>query len=294
MAEQYQDTIAHDSEERKPRSADGVDGHPVLGAVGGRARWESSPSPMKEDAASDLSTELGSDGSDESVGDSESPDVVMGEAFSAEETLFIFDWDDTLLPTTWVQRQGLSLDAGSVPTDEQRGQLQRAAECSRRTLQGAMQRGRVVIVTNGGQGWVELSCSKFMPSLAPVLVEVQIVSARATYEPQGIACPFEWKVHAFKKEIYGFYSGSGADVRRNVLSLGDSMHEHLALASVTQGMSNCRAKSLKFATFPELERLVEQHELVSGRLDDIVDHDGDLSLEVSPSRPCQEVEVLAS
>mmetsp|Transcript_101169 Transcript_101169/g.321282 ORF Transcript_101169/g.321282 Transcript_101169/m.321282 type:complete len:264 (-) Transcript_101169:101-892(-) len=245
------------------------------------------PSPMKEDTVSDLSTELGSEDSDENSGDAESPgdsaawpDVIMGTSFSAEETLLIFDWDDTILPSTWVQQQGLRLDEGSVPTDEQFAMLQRMADSARGTLQGALQRGRVIIVTNGEQGWVELSCWKFMPSLAPILEGVPIVSARSTYEKQGIVSPFEWKLHAFSKEIHGFYADSGSDVRRNILSLGDSMHEHMALAQVTQGMTNCRAKALKFVSFPELEQLIEQHELVGRRMDDIVDHDGDLSLEV--------------
>jgi len=282
VAEPVQEITAQQSDECSPRKADGeVAQHSTREAEDvAPESQEHTPRPTKEDSASDLSTELGSDDLDENAGDSESPDVIVSGPFSVEETLFIFDWDDTLLPSTWVQQQGLRLDKSSTPTDAQFDQLQRMADASALTLQRAMQRGRVIIVTNGEQGWVELSCWKFMPSLAPLLEGILIVSARSTYEKQGIVSPFEWKLHAFRKEIYGFYSGTSTSVRRNVLSLGDSMHEHMALVNVAQGMLNCRAKSLKFVSFPGLEQLIEQHEVVSSRLDDIVDHDGDLSLEV--------------
>lgn len=240
--------------------------------------------PSAEDARSDLSTEIGSELSSREPGEStepqEEPSAPTKNIFSAEETLMIFDWDDTLLPSSWVKQQGLSLDDSSTLTQEQIEKLQLAAKGARRTLLAAKQRGCVIIVTNGEQGWVELSCWKFMPLLYPVLEGLPIVSARSVYEKQGISSPFEWKVCAFQREVDSFYADRGQDSRRNVISLGDSMHEHMALISVTQGVPQCRAKSLKFVSFPELMQIVEQHELLSGCMDDIVDHDGDLSLEV--------------
>eukprot|EP00419_Tripos_fusus_P022953 CAMPEP_0172720188 /NCGR_PEP_ID=MMETSP1074-20121228/76353_1 /TAXON_ID=2916 /ORGANISM="Ceratium fusus, Strain PA161109" /LENGTH=320 /DNA_ID=CAMNT_0013545659 /DNA_START=76 /DNA_END=1038 /DNA_ORIENTATION=+ len=239
--------------------------------------------PSAEDARSDLSTEIGSElSSREPVESADPPEesVTTKNVFSAEETLMIFDWDDTLLPSTWVKQQGLSLDDSFTLTQEQIAKLQLAAKGARRTLLAAKQRGCVIIVTNGEQGWVELSCWKFMPLLYPVLEGLSIISARSVYEKQGITSPFEWKVRAFQHEVDNFYADRGPEGRRNVISLGDSMHEHMALITVTQGVPQCRAKSLKFVSFPELMQIVEQHELLSGCMDDIVDHDGDLNLEV--------------
>merc|ERR1712194_288192 len=42
-----------------------------------------------------------------------------GHRFTTEETIVIFDWDDTVMPSSWVQDQGIRLDEGSVPTLEQ-------------------------------------------------------------------------------------------------------------------------------------------------------------------------------
>ena len=38
----------------------------------------------------------------------------LSHIFEREETVIIFDWDDTVLPSSWVQKQGLNLD-GEVP-----------------------------------------------------------------------------------------------------------------------------------------------------------------------------------
>jgi len=211
--------------------------------------------------------------------DSSSEDIGQGSAFPAEETLLIFDWDDTLLPSSWIKQQGLKLSSDADLTPDQVKQLEQLTARNIRTMMAAKRLGTVIIVTNSTEGWVELSCWKFMPSLADALDGVRIISARSDYEKEGIKCPLEWKVHAFQKEIGSVDSGL-----RNVICLGDSMHEHAALFLVARGLPQVRAKSLKFLAFPEVAQLIEQHELLIECLDDVVDHDGDLNLQVLSPR----------
>mmetsp|Transcript_58186 Transcript_58186/g.165443 ORF Transcript_58186/g.165443 Transcript_58186/m.165443 type:complete len:250 (-) Transcript_58186:79-828(-) len=230
-----------------------------------------------EDAASNPSTELGSeDSSSECSG--EDCDEAASDPLLAEDTILIFDWDDTVLPSTWIQEQGLRLDEESIPTTEQQAQLQKMAEHAAQTLCVAKRHGKVVLVTNAEHGWIELSCQKFMPALFPFLENVKILSARSTYEHQGVASPFEWKYLAFENEICCFYEPSTASRRKNVISFGDSAHEREALIRVTEHMQNCRTKSLKFVERPEVEQLLKEHELISGCFRHIVNHDGNLDL----------------
>jgi hypothetical protein len=235
-----------------------------------------------EDTASDPSTELGSEedsgsdcSEDEFQDDSEAP-------FFPEDTMLIFDWDDTVHPTTWVQEQGLRLDEDSSPSAEQQEKLQKMAERAAQTLSVAKRHGTVTLVTNAEHGWIELSCQKFMPSLYPALEGVKILSARSTYEHQGVASPFEWKYLAFEREIRGFCEASGEDERcgrrKNIISFGDSSHEREALIRVTEDLENCCTKSFKFVERPEVEELLKEHELISGCFRHIVNHDGNLDL----------------
>jgi len=198
--------------------------------------------------------------------------------FPIEDTILIFDWDDTVLPSTWIQEQGLRLDDESVPTEEQMAVLGSLAELAEQTLTIAKRHGKVVLVTNAERGWIELSCQKFVPALQPVLEDVKILSARSMYEQHGVTSPFEWKYLAFENEIHNFYELIPDDHRKNIISFGDSAHEREALIRVTERMQKCCTKSMKFVERPEVEQLMKEHQLISGCFKEIVNHEGNLDL----------------
>jgi hypothetical protein len=201
--------------------------------------------------------------------------------FSVEETLFIFDWDDTVLPSTWLQQNGLRLDAASQPTDAQREILAEVAAVACRTIRAARQRGAVVLVTNAERGWIELSCQKFLPVLYPMLENIKMVSARTTYEGPKCASPLEWKLRAFAVEIethFGLKVLTDAAEQKNILSLGDSLHEREAVLTATASLPSCSTKSLKFVERPSISEICKQHDLISNCFDQIVHHNGNLDL----------------
>ncbi|CAJ1397765.1 unnamed protein product [Effrenium voratum] len=92
-----------------------------------------------EDTASDPSTEF-SEASDVECSDSQSDDEPP--AFYNEDTVLIFDWDDTMLPSSWLSEQKLSLDAQSKATPEQEAQLETLAEHAAETLTLAKRFGK--------------------------------------------------------------------------------------------------------------------------------------------------------
>lgn len=235
------------------------------------------PPVPAEDAESDPSTEIGSEDSDSDCSDDDCESSSPG-GFPMEDTILIFDWDDTVLPSTWLQEQGLRLDDDSVVNEEQMAILSNMAEFAAQTLNTAKRHGKVVLVTNAERGWIELSCQKFMPSLYSCLEDVKILSARTTYEHQGVTSPFEWKYLAFEAEIHGFFEMFTPEQRKNVISFGDSAHEREALIRVTERMPSCCTKSLKFVERPEVEQLMKEHELISGCFKHVVQHVGNLDL----------------
>jgi len=234
------------------------------------------PPVATEEVESVPSTEIGSDDSDSDYSDDD--DDCGSTPFSFKDTILIFDWDDTILPSTWVQDQGLRLDDECVLTLDQQEKLNTMALQAANTLRVAKRHGKVILVTNAERGWIELSCQKFMPSLYSSLEDVKLTSARSTYEQQGVASPFEWKYLAFDNEISHFYEFFPSDQRKNVISFGDSAHEREALIRVTERMTACCTKSLKFVERPEVEQLVKEHELISECFNHIVNHDGNLDM----------------
>lgn len=203
-----------------------------------------------------------------------------GNRFSAEETFIIFDWDDTMLPSSWVQEQGLRLDRDLELSTQQQEELGELARQVAETFRLAKQFGTVVLVTNAERGWIELSCQRYMPSLYPSLKDVKLLSARSEYECPD-STPFEWKLMAFQSELGRIFAPDETGSRRkNVLSFGDSVHEREALIHGTASILNCRTKSLKFTERPGIGQLRKQHTLVARCFHRIVHHDGNLDLHI--------------
>ena len=101
------------------------------------------------------------------------------------------------MPSTWLTQKSLRLDNDCVVSEDLQVHLDSMAECAKRTLELAASMGTVVIITNAEQGWIELSCRKFMPSLYDSVTQYRILSARSTFEPEGFQSPFEWKVRTY-------------------------------------------------------------------------------------------------
>lgn len=202
------------------------------------------------------------------------------------DTVIIFDWDDTLLASSFLSSRGYRLDSEMEKTHEHEQVEQQlreleAAVTSLLTL--ALTYGAVHVVTNAETGWVQLSAQKFMPGLVPLLSKVTVLSARSTYEPMHPDSPLKWKFFAFQEKLalhYGMdYKPSGP--KKNVISFGDSHVEREAVRAVTRSMAATRCKSVKFAERPSTEQLRRQLELVTNCFHYIHHHDGDLDLQLT-------------
>jgi len=201
---------------------------------------------------------------------------------SNQETVIIFDWDDTLLASSYLSSKGYRLDGvveRSVEVDLQLSELEQSVS---NLINLALTFGRVHIITNAETGWVQLSAQKFIPGVVPLLSKVKVLSARSTYENMFPESPLKWKYYAFHENLSKpFESSEFSKLDRNVISFGDSHVEREAVRAVTRGLPNTRTKSVKFAERPSLEQLRREIELVINCLNYIIGHDGDLDLQLT-------------
>ena len=198
---------------------------------------------------------------------------------SKSETLLIFDYDDTLFPTSYLAQHGYRLD-GPDASPEVQMVLDDYSMVVEKTLMEARNHGQVVILTNAETGWIELTSQKFMPRLSDLLDSFPLFSARSTYEPLGITSPFQWKLKAFENVISDHYSvmNSRMNRRKNVLSFGDSIHERDAAHQVCAKLARTDCKSVKFMERPDVAQLTKQHVLIRDCFTQIVAHSGTLDL----------------
>lgn len=176
------------------------------------------------------------------------------------QTVIIFDWDDTLLCTSFLNfRQ----DSSPQPVVER--YLKGIEKAAIKLLEQALRLGRTFIITNAMTGWVEYSAAKYVPGLLPVLQRVRVVSARGNFEAQYPGEVSQWKIQAFlevKREL-------DSQIITNLISLGDSNFEMDAVHVMGKEFEQAMIKTIKFRDNPSPEELLKQLELVAQKFEKI-------------------------
>lgn len=193
-----------------------------------------------------------------------------------KDTLIIFDWDDTLAPTAWLNERGFPRNSTKVLTPEQIEVFDKLSTSVLNLLDTAQKLGRVMIITNSQAGWIEECICRFMPRLIPILSTIDIYSARSIFEDEYRGLPDVWKRKMFELEVDKVF---GAADLRNVVSVGDGFSERLATISL--GSKTTYAKSIKLYELPSPNDILMQLDFMTLYMKDIVLHMGSVDLLVS-------------
>jgi hypothetical protein len=177
------------------------------------------------------------------------------------QTVIIFDWDDTLLCTSY-----LNIRQGHLTTPAVQQQLKRIEHSAQELLEMAMRLGQTFLITNAMKGWVEFSAQKWLPGLLPTLEKIRVISARTEHEEEFPDNYGEWKIQAFLKVQRELDS----QVITNLISLGDSNFEMDAVHVMGGEFSQALIKTIKFRDSPSPEELAKQLELVLAKFEKIV------------------------
>jgi hypothetical protein len=150
-------------------------------------------------------------------------------------TVIIFDWDDTLLASSFLSNKGYRLDVPMIATGDLEADLKKLEATVIQVLTLAMTFGRTCIITNAETGWVQLSAQKFLPGVVPLLSKIRICSARSTFEGRFPDSPQKWKFHAFTENISELLpANQKRRGDRNIMSFGDSHVEREAVQAVNK------------------------------------------------------------
>jgi hypothetical protein len=190
------------------------------------------------------------------------------------QTVIIFDWDDTLLYTTFVQQ----VHGRPIPPAMTRI-LQRIEQSAHQLLETALTLGHTFVITNAMEGWVQESAARFMPSLLPILQKVRIISARSTQEAHCSGDVSQWKVRAFLE------MGRQLDsqIITNLVSIGDSNFELEAAQILGEQFAHSLVKTVKLKEMPSPQELAKQHELLVPKLKAIIEKANNLKVRLERS-----------
>jgi len=219
--------------------------------------------PRSPSGASDCSTDCPSD-VDDSCSESEasSPRHAPVSAPDDKRDVIIFDWDDTLFPTSWMRSSACSQGAAS-------GQLEDHARLVERTLRAAHEVAKVAIVTLAKRGWITNMAREFLPGLDIgalfVELDVDVFYAREEDCPGAFAAK-QWeklKRSAMRRVLLDFSKRNGGCC--SALSIGDDTIERDALKGLiaerrtfSEFLEQPLCKTLKLMDRPTLSELSDE------------------------------------
>jgi hypothetical protein len=179
-------------------------------------------------------------------------------------TIIIFDWDDTLLCTSFLTPNGIFNEDIKL-SEKDSEKISKLETIVLRILTLAIAKGDTYIITNAAPGWVEYSVSRFYPSVKPVLEKVTIISARGDFERMYPGDSRMWKIQAF----LNMQNKHKTDLVTNIICLGDSFIEMEAAHVLASKYQQAFIKTVKFRESPRPEELNKQLLLVSEQFSSI-------------------------
>lgn len=180
----------------------------------------------------------------------------------AAQTIIIYDWDDTLLCTSYLNQLS---DPQNTQDPEVLEKLRKLDLAVVSLLKASFSLGSNYVITNAMRGWVEFSAAKWLPSVVPMLDHFKIVSARSDYEQLYPGNYHQWKERAFLQ----IPQLGGTESITNLVVLGDSMVEMDAAKTLKNCYSRACIKTIKFQDSPTPEELMKQLGLVASKFQEI-------------------------
>jgi hypothetical protein len=188
------------------------------------------------------------------------------------QTVLIFDWDDTLLCTSFLQRS----QGGNMSPAVHRV-LKRIEQVALQLLETAVSLGHTFIITNAMEGWVEESARRCLPNLVPLLGnQVRVISARSTQEKHCYGDIGQWKVRAFLEVGRQL----NEEAITNLVSVGDSTYELQAAKAMGSQFEKSFTKTVKLQENPTPQELSRQLELLAPKMENIVQRASNLTLKL--------------
>jgi hypothetical protein len=203
--------------------------------------------------------------------------------------IFIIDWDDTLFPTTWVNKN--SIDVTKFHTmQEYKVYFLELDKTISGLLESLNQVGDIWIVTNANINWIK-SCLISLEKTRKTIIsnKIRIVSARDSYSSNS-SSPTEWKILTFQDILEDIINKISNKIKPNtyvnIISIGDAMYEYIALinldnfiksymlnnksCSKTNKQFKYLLKNIKFIEKPEFDFVIDQMNVLNKNKDTIV------------------------
>lgn len=167
-------------------------------------------------------------------------------------TLIIYDWDDTLFPTSFI--------IGKNPINQ--SELALLEDKNIKLLEKSRDLGITIIITNAATQWIYNSSKQYMPTLYNYIISnnISIISAREFATNLHIFDHEKWKDITFYNTIKQLTMTNHIN---NIISIGDALYERNAVIKYGLFVNNTNnyityIKTIKYIDRPTPANLINE------------------------------------
>ena len=194
--------------------------------------------------------------------------------------IFIYDWDDTLMCTSFVAPSGI-LNIDDLKQNDKLN-MKNLDQLVSSLLTKSMEKGEVFIITNAAYGWVEFSSKKLYPLTHNILKKIKIISARGMCEKKYPGDYRQWKTYAFIETMKE--NKINLLKTANIISFGDSIIELEASHKLKDIFADGYIKTIKFKENPQPMELIKELKIINTQFDIILSNNRNLSIKVAKKK----------
>ena len=192
--------------------------------------------------------------------------------------IIIFDWDDTLCPTTVItssifnQITPIMKSISNLVIDHNKKELEILDKVNVQLLNSALSNSTVAIISNADDIWIKKTGEDFLPLTFSFIINnnIPIISARKFSLQKNIKDHHIWKDFTFHHLLNEFNNNNII----TILSIGDSILEQKALENFNKFLKvhnkSIYSKTIKYIDKPSIESLIKQNLVINRNINVIV------------------------
>ena len=175
-----------------------------------------------------------------------------------KETLFILDWDDTLMCTSFISLKYFAL------CEEEKNIVGNLGKTVSKFLDECSNYGKIIIMTNSSQEWMIKTAENYLKLNPKIFENIKVISTRDKYLKKGIEKK-RWKEIALEELISKF-----GDKIENLICATDSKNDIEVFSNISKGNHEINISTIKFKSKPSPLIMIKEIEYLKKSLYKII------------------------
>ena len=175
-----------------------------------------------------------------------------------KETVFIFDWDDTLMCTSFILSKDQNL------SEEDKKLINNLGKIVNIFLKECNKYGKIIIMTNSTEKWMKQTSEKYLKIKNILISKIQIISTRDLFSKKGIETK-KWKELAMEDILYKY-----GDKIENIICGSDSENDIEVFKNISKKYNKINISTIKFKSKPSPLIMIKQIQYLNKKINEII------------------------